>query len=76
MNEIPSQSKRKASTESTRARAASAVRTAQGGFGSPLAMASGGAGEVSRRAAATPPAELSAAPVPQRTTGSSGATES
>jgi hypothetical protein len=51
------------------------VRTAQGGFGSPLAMASGGAGEASRRAAATPPAELSAsgdamggAPVPQRTT--------
>lgn len=44
--EIPSQSKRKASTESTRDRAASAVRTAQGGLGSPLAMGSGGAGEV------------------------------
>uniref|UniRef100_A0A0A9D6A4 Uncharacterized protein n=1 Tax=Arundo donax TaxID=35708 RepID=A0A0A9D6A4_ARUDO len=35
----PSQSNRKASTESTRDRAASAVRRPQGGVGTPLAMA-------------------------------------
>jgi hypothetical protein len=38
-NRRPSQSKRKASTESTRDRAASAVRRPQGGSESPLAMA-------------------------------------